>query len=48
MNLIVHEMNIIGGIVEKSKIYGADFISMVTIQIILFRWKEEVNLKYKQ
>jgi DNA polymerase elongation subunit (family B) len=27
--LITHELNVIGGIVEKSKVYGADFLSMV-------------------
>jgi uncharacterized radical SAM superfamily protein len=27
--LITHELNVIGGIVEKSKIYGADFLSMM-------------------
>lgn len=31
--LITHELNVIGGVVEKSKIYGADFLSMVRMRV---------------
>jgi DNA polymerase elongation subunit (family B) len=41
--LITHELNVIGGIVEKSKVYGADFLSMVFHY--LSRCKEEANSK---
>ena len=33
-HLVIHELNVIGGILEKSKIYGADFVSMVCFWVI--------------
>lgn len=44
-HLIIHELNVIGGILEKSKIYGADFVSMV--DLLLFRCKEAVSSRSK-
>jgi hypothetical protein len=40
---ILQKINAIGGLVEKSKLFGCNFISMVINNI--FSFKEEVNLK---
>ena len=42
---IIIRLNMISGIIEKSKVYGADFVSMVILA--LRRWKEEASSKLK-